>query len=108
MDATSWGVDRVEALWAWNQGYTGQGIVVAGQDTGIERFNAEWLFRVPVRIQGPFTNIEGIQIRSFAPRNLMQAYGLDLPLRRDTDLDGWPDAWDRAPTTPGYKDGVNN
>jgi hypothetical protein len=81
---------------------------VAAQDTGLERFNPEWLFRVPVRIQGPFVNQDGVTIRSFAPRNLTQAYGLDLPLRRDTDLDGWPDAWDRAPAVPGYKDGVNN
>jgi hypothetical protein len=89
-------------------GTISQNFVVAAQDTGLERFNAEWLFRVPVRIQGPFTNIDGMQIRSFAVRNLTQSYGLDLPLRRDTDLDGWPDAWDHAPTVPGYKDGVNN
>jgi subtilisin family serine protease len=29
-----WGVQRVEAPWAWAQGYTGAGIVIAGQDTG--------------------------------------------------------------------------
>jgi hypothetical protein len=82
--------------------------LVAAQDTGYERFNPEWLFRVPVRIQGLYTNVDGVQIRSFAARNLTQAYALDLPLRRDTDLDGWPDAWDRAPTVPGFKDGVQN
>ena len=27
-------MSRVKAPWAWSQGYTGQGIVVAGQDTG--------------------------------------------------------------------------
>ena len=32
--AIEWGVNRVKAPWAWSQGYTGQGIVVAGQDTG--------------------------------------------------------------------------
>ena len=32
--AIEWGVSRVKAPWAWSQGYTGQGIVVAGQDTG--------------------------------------------------------------------------
>ena len=43
-----------------------------------------------------------------AARNLRDAYGLGLTLRRDSDLDGWPDAWDHAPFTKGYKDGVNN
>jgi subtilisin family serine protease len=33
-DTVEWGVNRVKAPWAWSQGYTGQGIVVAGQDTG--------------------------------------------------------------------------
>ena len=31
---TTWGVNRVDAPWAWEQGYTGEGVVVAGQDTG--------------------------------------------------------------------------
>lgn len=82
--------------------------MVAGQDTGLERFNAEWLFRVPLRIQGQTVNHDGATIRSFAGRNVIQAYGANLPLRMDTDLDGWPDAWDAAPTTRGYKNGVNN
>lgn len=82
--------------------------MVAGQDTGPERFNAEWLFRVPLRIQGAAPNHDGVTIRSFAGRNVMQAYGLNLPLHSDSDLDGWPDVWDAAPTTRGYKDGVNN
>ena len=33
---TEWGVDRVNAPWAWNQGITGSGVVVAGQDTGYQ------------------------------------------------------------------------
>ena len=32
--AAEWGVSRVKAPWAWSQGYTGEGIVIAGQDTG--------------------------------------------------------------------------
>lgn len=80
--------------------------VVAGVDTGPERFNAEWLFRVPVRIQGAVRGPDGAPLRSFAATNLERAYGLDLPLRRDSDLDGWPDAWDAAPNQVGYKDGV--
>jgi len=31
-----WGVDRVNAPWAWDQGITGSGVVVAGQDTGYQ------------------------------------------------------------------------
>ena len=34
--AAEWGVNRVKAPWAWSQGYTGRGIVVAGQDTGYD------------------------------------------------------------------------
>ncbi|NUQ36775.1 MAG: S8 family serine peptidase [Caldilineales bacterium] len=29
-----WGVQRVEAPWAWQRGFTGAGVVLAGQDTG--------------------------------------------------------------------------
>jgi hypothetical protein len=79
--------------------------VVAGKNTGRERFNAEWLFENPAIIQGNVTNVQGITIRSFAIENLEEAYGLDLELRRDSDLDGWPDVWDAAPTTPGFGDG---
>lgn len=35
-DAMPWGVQRVEAPWAWAQGYTGAGVLVAGQDTGYD------------------------------------------------------------------------
>jgi len=31
-----WGVSRVKAPWAWDQGITGSGVVVAGQDTGYQ------------------------------------------------------------------------
>lgn len=79
---------------------------VAGVDTGVERFNAEWLFRTPLRIQGWFTNTDGLRIRSFAGTNIAAAYGFDLALRRDSDADGWPDVWDNAPLQRGYRDGV--
>ncbi len=79
---------------------------VAGKQTGVERFNAEWLFRTPLQIQGAYTNTDGATIRSFAGVNVHAAYGLGLPLRMDSDLDGWPDVWDAAPQTPGYRDGV--
>lgn len=80
--------------------------VVAGIDTGIERFNAEWLFRTPLRIQGWFLNSDGVTVRSFAGTNVADAYGQNLALRRDGDGDGWPDVWDAAPTVRGFKDGV--
>ncbi len=81
--------------------------VVAGMDTGMERFNPEWFFRQKVQIQGPFVNQDGVTVTSFAATNLDAAYGLDLHYRKDSDLDGWPDVWDRAPNQVGYKDGVN-
>lgn len=80
---------------------------VAGMDTLEERFNPEWLFRVPVQIQGPWTNSDGVSIHSFCAMNKEQAYGEDLLYRKDSDDDGWPDKWDRAPNHPGYRDGVH-
>ncbi|HIQ11648.1 MAG TPA: peptidase S8 [Caldilineales bacterium] len=35
-ETSPWGVQRVEAPWAWAQGVTGQGVVIAGQDTGYD------------------------------------------------------------------------
>jgi len=81
--------------------------MVAGIDTREERFNAEWLFKVPVQIQGMVLNGLGQWVHSNAAVNLADAYGLNLPLRVDSDLDGWPDVWDAAPTVYGYKDGIN-
>lgn len=89
-------------------GQISNSFMVAGEDTGMERFNAEWLFKTPVQIQGEVNNADGVLIRSNAAVNLVESYGLNLPLRRDTDLDGWPDVWDVAPTTPGYKNGISN
>lgn len=80
--------------------------VVAGRSTGEERFNPEWLFRVPLEIQGRHVNFEGVTIRSFAGRNVPRAYGELLTLRVDSDGDGWPDAWDAAPHQAGFRDGV--
>ena len=82
--------------------------MVAGKDTGPERFNAEWLFNTPVEIQGPFLNAEGVSVTSYAALNLSSAYGLGLEFRADDDLDGWPNVWDNAPAQRGYKDGVND
>lgn len=79
---------------------------VQGIDTGPERFNPEWLFKSPAKIEGPIRNVQGIRILSGALTNLREAYGLDLELLRDTDGDLFPDVIDPDPLRPGYKDGV--
>jgi hypothetical protein len=78
---------------------------VQGMDTGVERFNPEWLFRVPGRIEGPVKNIRGETITSYALTNVRQAYGLDLEYLKDSDGDGFPDVIDPAPYKRGYRDG---
>jgi hypothetical protein len=66
--------------------------VVAGRDTGIERLNPEWLFRVPGQIEGDVTNPQGVRVRSNALTNVDQAYGLHLKYLEDNDHHGFPDA----------------
>ncbi len=80
--------------------------MVQGVDTGLEKFNPEWLFRIPVKIEGPIRNIQGGTIMSCQPVNLRHAYGLDLQFLRDTDGDGFPDVIDPEPHIRGYRDGV--
>jgi hypothetical protein len=80
--------------------------MVQGMDTGLERFNPEWLFRVPGKIEGPCTNVRGERIVSFALTNVRRAYGLDLPYIKDSDGDGFPDVIDPAPHQTGYRDGI--
>jgi hypothetical protein len=81
--------------------------MVAGMDTGYERFNPEWLFKVPGKIEGPCENVRGEKIMSNALTNIRQAYGLDLEYLKDSDGDGFPDVIDPAPFKRGYKDGEN-
>ncbi len=111
-----------EALLAWLRSHTlystelvpadidGDGEIaerfeVRGRNTGVERFNAEWLFREPGKIEGLRLGAEGLRRRSFALRNRRDAYGLDLPYLVDSDLDGFADVQDECPTSAGYADG---
>jgi hypothetical protein len=75
--------------------------LVAGQDTGRERLNPEWLFQVPGRIEGPTTGPDGSRVVSQALTNLGEAYGFDLEYLRDSDGDGFPDRRDVRPHDPG-------
>jgi cytochrome c peroxidase len=79
---------------------------VQGMNTGMECFNPEWLFKIPVKIEGPIRNIRGERIVSRAGVNIRAAYGLDLEFLRDTDGDGFPDVIDPEPFIRGYRDGV--
>lgn len=78
---------------------------VAGMDVGLERFNPEWLFKVPGKIEGDIENVHGRKITSHALTNVREAYGLDLKYLKDTDDDGFPDAIDPQPEKAGYRDG---
>lgn len=88
------------------RGTIAQHYKVQGMNTGEECFNPEWLFRTPVKIEGPIRNIRGDKIVSRAGVNIRQAYGLDLEYLRDTDGDGFPDVIDPEPLIRGYRDGV--
>jgi len=65
---------------------------VAGQDTGEERFNPEWLFNTPGQIEGPVTAPDGRRFLSRALVNWRQTYSVHLPLCRNRNGDGFPDA----------------
>ncbi len=79
---------------------------VQGVNTGLEKFNPEWMFKIPSKIEGEIRNIQGITVRSFALTNLRESYGLALEFLRDTDGDGFPDVIDQEPTIRGYRDGA--
>lgn len=88
----------------------GDGVVsdhftVAGRDTGVERFNPEWLFREPCKIEGPVRAPDGSPTTSFACVNAPEAYGESLAWLRDSDRDGFADPVDSCPGTTGYATG---
>lgn len=43
-ESVTWGIARIQADSVWNMGYTGQGVVIGGQDTGY-KWDHEALFR---------------------------------------------------------------
>ncbi|MBI3607484.1 MAG: hypothetical protein HY207_05930 [Nitrospirae bacterium] len=79
--------------------------IVAGRDTGEERFNPEWLFRTPCKIEGPVRAPDGTHLTSLACVNVVEAYGESLAFLRDTDQDGFPDATDPCPDETDYQTG---
>jgi len=90
-----------------NDGIISEHFIVAGMDTGPERFNPEWRFRTPAKIEGPIFGPTGDYILSNALTNVRTAYGLDLQYLKDSDNDGFPDIIDPAPHKRGYHDGQN-
>ena len=72
-------------------GQIAEHFMVAGQDTGWEIFNPEWLFRHPGQIEGRVEAPDGSDLISRALVNLDQAYGLLLQGLLDRDHDGFPD-----------------
>ena len=80
--------------------------MVQEMDTGIERFNPEWLFKVPGKIEGEITNVLEETVISHALTNLDEAYGLTFPFILDSDGDGFPNVIDEDPYRPGYRNGV--
>jgi hypothetical protein len=77
-------------------GRIAQHFMVAGQDTGLEVFNPEWLFRHPGQIEGLVEAPDGGTIVSRSLTNLDLAYGLLLRGLVDRDHDGFPDLLGRS------------
>jgi|HubBroStandDraft_3_1064219.scaffolds.fasta_scaffold00306_6 hypothetical protein len=72
---------------------------VAGVDVGYERFDARFLFAHPPRFERllEVSDPYGRKKPLLRIGNVAEAYGLDLPYRRSTHDNGFPDAVDLTP-----------
>ncbi len=79
---------------------------VAGTDVGYERFDARFLFARPPRFRSVGTAVTPSGQRKVLAliENVAETFKLDLPARRDTDRDGFPDILDPAPHSPGVEE----
>ncbi|HTQ78694.1 MAG TPA: di-heme oxidoredictase family protein [Thermoanaerobaculia bacterium] len=79
---------------------------VGGVDVGYERFDARFLLATPPRYKKlkTVTDPYGRQRSLLLVENAKEAFGLDLPYRRDADGNGFPDVI--APS-PGAKENAN-
>ena len=71
----------------------GDHLQVAGVDVGYERFDARFLFAHPPRFHplAPIVDPYGRRKPLLRIENIAEAYGLDLPYRRDSHASGFPD-----------------
>ncbi|HSF39628.1 MAG TPA: di-heme oxidoredictase family protein [Thermoanaerobaculia bacterium] len=79
---------------------------VAGTDVGYERFDARFLLVRPPRFRSVGTAVTPSGQRKVLALidNVVEAFALDLPARRDSDRDGFPDVLDPAPQSPGIEE----
>lgn len=80
-------------------------LTLGGERVGYERFDARFLFAVRprYRILHEVANPEGRRFALSLIDNVPEAYGLNLPYRRDADADGFPDVIDPLPQSRGVK-----
>ncbi|HRC85054.1 MAG TPA: di-heme oxidoredictase family protein, partial [Thermoanaerobaculia bacterium] len=87
-------------------GSAAESFQVGGVDVGYERFDARWLAADPPRYRALdwLTDAYGRKRRLVLLDNPAEVFGLDLPARKDSDGDGFPDAMDPTPNRPGLSD----
>ena len=80
-------------------GTVAEHFVVDGQDVGYERFDPRLLARTPPRFRflRDVAHPNGRTFRLQLIENPREVYGLDLPHRRDSDGNGFPDVVDPGP-----------
>jgi hypothetical protein len=71
-------------------------LTVGGVDVGVERFDARFLFAHPPRYRGVgddehYERYDSVTLPLLLIDNIAEAYGLQLPARRDSRGDGFPD-----------------